>query len=99
MLGQSIRNFVPDNNRNTVPIASDAMRPQGKNAVPPPSEEMNTRPMRADARLKMGAVVQAAIEVFATSGVDAPVREIAEKAGVGLGTVPLFDSALGATPV
>ena len=27
------------------------------------------------------------MEVFAKSGVDAPVREIAEKAGVGLGTV------------
>ena len=27
------------------------------------------------------------MEVFATSGVDAPVREIAEKAGVGIGTV------------
>jgi AcrR family transcriptional regulator len=30
---------------------------------------------------------EAAKEVFATSGVDAPVREIAERAGVGLGTV------------
>jgi AcrR family transcriptional regulator len=27
------------------------------------------------------------MEVFATSGVDAPVRQIAEKAGVGIGTV------------
>jgi AcrR family transcriptional regulator len=43
--------------------------------------------MRADAQRKMGSIVQAATEVFATSGVDAPVREIAEKAGVGLGTV------------
>ncbi len=43
--------------------------------------------MRADARIKYADVVQAATEVFATSGVDAPVREIAEKAGVGLGTV------------
>jgi AcrR family transcriptional regulator len=32
-------------------------------------------------------LLQAAKEVFATSGVDAPVREIAEKAGVGLGTL------------
>ncbi len=43
--------------------------------------------MRADGRINYAAVVQAATEVFATSGVDAPVREIAEKAGVGLGTV------------
>lgn len=35
----------------------------------------------------MSSVLQAATKVFATSGVGAPVREIAEKAGVGLGTV------------
>ena len=45
------------------------------------------RPMRADARRNIDALLQAAMEVFATSGVDAPVREIAEKAGVGIGTV------------
>jgi AcrR family transcriptional regulator len=43
--------------------------------------------MRADAQRKMSALLQAAVEVFAKSGVDAPVRQIAEKAGVGLGTV------------
>jgi AcrR family transcriptional regulator len=32
-------------------------------------------------------LLQAAKEVFATSGVDAPVREIAGKAGLGVGTV------------
>ena len=45
------------------------------------------RPMRADGQRKMAALLEAAIEVFAKSGVDAPVREIAEAAGVGLGTV------------
>ena len=30
---------------------------------------------------------RSALKVFATSGVDAPVREIAEKAGVGIGTL------------
>lgn len=43
--------------------------------------------MRADGQRKKGALIQAATDVFAVSGVDAPVREIAEKAGVGLGTV------------
>ncbi len=43
--------------------------------------------MRADAQRKMSSLLQAALEVFAKSGVDAPVREIAERAGVGLGTV------------
>lgn len=43
--------------------------------------------MRADAQRKMNSLLQAAMEVFQSSGVDAPVREIAEKADVGLGTV------------
>ena len=50
-------------------------------------EETAPRPMRADAQRKLASVVQAATEVFARSGVDAPVREIAERAGVGLGTM------------
>ena len=43
--------------------------------------------MRADAQRNLDALLQSAKSVFATSGVDAPVREIAEKAGVGIGTV------------
>jgi len=45
------------------------------------------RPVRADARRNLDALLQTAKAVFATSGVDAPVREIAAKAGVGVGTV------------
>jgi len=45
------------------------------------------RPVRADAQRNLDALLQAAKTVFVTSGVDAPVREIAEKAGVGVGTV------------
>lgn len=45
------------------------------------------RRMRADAQRKMRSLLESAMEVFQTSGVDAPVREIAERAGVGLGTV------------
>ncbi|MEI9916732.1 MAG: TetR/AcrR family transcriptional regulator [Methylovirgula sp.] len=44
-------------------------------------------PVRADARRSLVALLEAAKDVFATSGVDAPVRMIAEKAGVGIGTV------------
>jgi AcrR family transcriptional regulator len=50
-------------------------------------QDAKPRRMRADAQRKMRALLQAAMEVFAKSGVDAPVREIAERAGVGLGTV------------
>jgi AcrR family transcriptional regulator len=45
------------------------------------------RHMRTDAKRNQDAVIEAAKAVFATTGVDAPVRDIAAKAGVGLGTL------------
>ena len=50
-------------------------------------ETNKPRPMRADGQRKMSSVLHAAAEVFQKSGVDAPIREIAERADVGLGTV------------
>ena len=43
--------------------------------------------MRADAQRNIDALLEAAKAVFSASGVDAPVRAIVEKAGVGVGTV------------
>ena len=45
------------------------------------------RPMRADARRNLDTLLKSAMAVFAASGVDAPMREIAKKAGVGVGTI------------
>jgi AcrR family transcriptional regulator len=45
------------------------------------------RRVRADAQRNIDTLLHSAMTVFASSGVDAPVREIAEKAGVGIGTV------------
>jgi AcrR family transcriptional regulator len=42
---------------------------------------------RADARRNEQALLEAAAAVFVASGVDAPVREIATRAGVGMGTI------------
>jgi len=50
-------------------------------------ESGKPRQMRADGQRKMSSILEAAMQVFRKSGVDAPVREIAERAGVGLGTV------------
>lgn len=50
-------------------------------------QPIRSRAPRADARRNLDAIVAAAREVFARSGVDAPVREIAEQAGVGVGTL------------
>ncbi|SHN59865.1 transcriptional regulator, TetR family [Paenibacillus sp. ov031] len=49
--------------------------------------QQTVRSVRADAQRNINALLQSAMTVFATSGVDAPVREIADKAGVGVGTV------------
>jgi AcrR family transcriptional regulator len=43
--------------------------------------------LRADAQRSVDALLKSAKAVFAASGVDAPIREIAEKAGVGIGTL------------
>ena len=53
----------------------------------PKSREGVGRPVRADAQRNLDALLQAAKIVFADAGVDAPVRTIAELAGVGIGTV------------
>ena len=42
---------------------------------------------RADARRNEAALLAAAAAVFVTSGVEAPVREVAARAGVGVGTI------------
>jgi AcrR family transcriptional regulator len=55
-----------------------------KEGVP---QERTDRPLRADAQRNLDALLTAAMAVFARSGVDAPTREIAEEAGVGVGTL------------
>src|ERR1700749_3635426 len=42
---------------------------------------------RADARRNEQTLLDAAAAVFVAAGVDAPVRDIATKAGVGMGTI------------
>lgn len=49
--------------------------------------EAPARPARADARRNLDAILRAAMTVFTESGVDAPMRTIAAKAGVGVGTL------------
>ncbi|WP_432420279.1 TetR/AcrR family transcriptional regulator [Nocardia neocaledoniensis] len=44
-------------------------------------------PKRKDARRNQQALLDAAAAVFVRAGVDAPVREIAAEAGVGMGTI------------
>ncbi|HMA97802.1 MAG TPA: helix-turn-helix domain-containing protein [Polyangiaceae bacterium] len=53
----------------------------------PQKAEPAPRRVRVDAQRNVDGLLEAAKRVFATSGVDAPVREIATEAGVGVGTV------------
>jgi AcrR family transcriptional regulator len=45
------------------------------------------RRLRSDAQRNVAALVEAAKSVFATTGVDAPAKEITDRAGVGVGTL------------
>lgn len=51
------------------------------------SAQSPARNARADAVRNQQALLTAAAEVFVTAGVDAPIRQIAAKAGVGTGTI------------
>ena len=50
-------------------------------------ETGGTPHVRADAQRSIDALLAAAQELFATTGVEATTREIAERAGVGMGTL------------
>ena len=57
------------------------MASTGSGSAPPAPRK------RADARRNEGILLDAAAAAFVASGVDVPVRDIAAKAGVGLGTI------------
>ncbi|GHO41980.1 TetR/AcrR family transcriptional regulator [Ktedonospora formicarum] len=52
-----------------------------------PAQQKPVRQKRADAQRNQQALLAAAATVFVASGVEAPVREIAAAAGVGMGTI------------
>ena len=52
-----------------------------------PTRQKPARQKRADAQRNEQALLSAAAAVFVTSGVEAPVRDIAAAAGVGMGTI------------
>jgi AcrR family transcriptional regulator len=64
---------------NAAPAEAGLARPGAARRAP--------RRLRADAQRNIGALLEAATAVFAGSGVDAPAKEIADLAGVGVGTL------------
>ena len=63
------------------------MKPPASTEKPDKGPSTAAPRVRADARRNLDALLEAAKAVFGTSGVDAPVREIAARAGVGVATV------------
>ena len=69
---------------------TDHAAPAGVNWPGPAGQgarERAPRRLRADAQRNIDALLTAAKDVFGTSGVDAPAKQIADLAGVGVGTL------------
>ncbi|MCW2903814.1 MAG: TetR family transcription regulator [Streptosporangiaceae bacterium] len=83
----SKRNLAPVTIRNVVPFGK--LGSGGSGAVNDSDEGAGhaARSKRADARRNEETLLDAAAAVFVTSGVEAPVRDIAAKADVGMGTI------------
>jgi AcrR family transcriptional regulator len=77
LYGTAFRLSIGDIVSGKLEDAGDGLGPRGH----------TDRRVRADAQRNIDTLLQTAMAVFANSGVDAPVREIAEKAGVGVGTI------------
>ncbi|MEU5212412.1 TetR/AcrR family transcriptional regulator [Streptomyces sp. NPDC020742] len=56
-------------------------------ATEDPAGKSPPRSKRSDAQRNRQTVLTAAADVFVTSGVDAPIRQIAARAGVGMATI------------
>lgn len=54
---------------------------------PPPAQARQARPLRSDAVSNRRRVLEAARQTFAELGLDAPISEVARRAGVGVATV------------
>lgn len=64
---------------NTASTSADSTGPGALEPAP--------RRLRADAQRNIDSLLEAAKDAFGTSGVDAPAKEIADLAGVGVGTL------------
>jgi AcrR family transcriptional regulator len=79
----SKRNLVPVTIRNNVPLS----KPGGDGTVTEAGPGHSAPRKRADAQRNEKTLLDAAAAVFVTSGVEAPVRDIATRAGVGVATI------------
>jgi AcrR family transcriptional regulator len=76
--------------QDTAPTGAGSAGPADRGALeraPRPLRADAPRRLRADAQRNIDSLLEAAKAVFGTSGVDAPAKEIADLAGVGVGTL------------
>src|SRR5208282_4399134 len=73
--------------RSGTPFRGSGARRESAVCADSQSAQAPARSKRADALRNEQALLSAAAAVFVTSGVDAPIREIAARAGVGIGTI------------
>jgi AcrR family transcriptional regulator len=76
-----VAEYAVPTGKYAVATGADPTGPAGEAA------ERGSRRLRVDARRNIDALLEAAKAVFATSGVDAPAKEIADLAAVGVGTL------------
>ncbi len=70
-----------------IPTARRPHRRRTAVAAAPAADPESTTQLRTDARRNLEQVLRAAREVFGELGYDAPMEEIARRAGVGVGTI------------
>jgi AcrR family transcriptional regulator len=75
------------NIRDVVPVSNVAHGAEGAVNGGEPAAGRAARPKRADARRNEETLLNAAAAVFVASGVEAPIRDIAARAGVGTATI------------
>src|SRR5919197_1220743 len=80
----SKRNIAPPTIRSIVPVGKLG---RGGSGAVNDGDEGAVRSKRADAGRNEKPLLDAAASVFVPSGVNAPVRDIAAEAGVGMGTI------------
>jgi AcrR family transcriptional regulator len=70
-----------------IPVSKDFSMGMRKRNSDNGTQVGSGQPLRADAQHNYDVLVEAAATIFAATGVDAPMKEIAGRAGVGVGTV------------
>jgi AcrR family transcriptional regulator len=82
----TIRNNVPEHKRRSV-VSENAAPTEVVSTAWAGAPDQGERRLRVDAQRNIDSLLEAAKALFASAGVDAPPKEVADLAGVGVGTL------------